>query len=202
MSVRRIVALAALVLLAAPAGAADKPRIEEQWTRPGWERRPFGKVVVLAITDDVQARKNLENKLVSHLRGRRVEAAVSYGVAPDLTALPSRGQVSEFVAGEGIDAAIAIRLVPLEKKGTEAWIETWRETLESGSTLGDLIEQSLPLTDSHASRYGVEITLWDADKRVRLWSGRTAAHGIKQLRKGAADLVQLVIDALKRERLL
>ena len=202
MSARSIFSLVAIALLATPLPAAKQRGLEEVWTQPDYERRSFGKIVVVGITDDEEVRKRFENKFVSHLRGRRIQASVSYGVAPDLTAMPSREQVMVFIDDESIDAAISIRVVSLADRSEEQWGAAWREAARGRGTLRELIQESLPTPQTKAKSYGIEVSLWDADKRIRIWSARTNPYTRKQMRKGAGEFVQLVIDALKRERLL
>jgi hypothetical protein len=202
MARRWIVPLVASALLVLPALTAKQHRLVDKWTNPELERRPFAKIVVVAITDDAEIRKHFENKFVSHLRGRRVEASVSYRVAPDLTAPPSRGQVLEFIAEEGVDAAISVRVVPLKDRSEAEWGAAWRDALDGGGTLRQLVEASLPVPETKARSYGVEAALWDTDRRQRVWSGRTNPYTRKQLRKGGGTFVQFVIDALKMEGLL
>jgi hypothetical protein len=202
MTRRRIVLLVAAVLLALPSVAAKQHKLVEDWTNSDFKRRSFGKIVIVAITDDAEARKHFENKFVSHLRGRGVEASVSYGIAPDLAVPPSRGQVLEFIADEGVDAAISVRVVPLKDRGEAEWGAAWSEGVHGNGTLAQLIEASLPVTGTKAPGYGVEVSLWDTDNRLRIWSGRTNSYTRKQMRKGAGTFVQFVIDALRNEGLL
>jgi len=199
---RIVVLLVAAALLALPAVAAKQHKLVEKWTNSEFERRPFGKIVIVAITDDVEARKQFENKFVSHLRGRGVEASVSYGIAPNLTAPPSEGQVLEFIADEGVDAAISVRVVPLNDRSEAEWGVAWSEEVSGIGTLAQLVEASLPVTETKAPGYGVEASLWDTDNRLRVWSGRTNSYTRKQMRKGAGTFVQFVIDALRNEGLL
>ena len=202
MSARSLAVLAVLLLAVSPAGAEKTHKLVDIALNAHFERRPFHKIVVVAIVEDAETRRRFEDKFVSHLRGRDVEATVSYGIAPDLLAPPSRALVSEFVADESIDGAISVRVVPLKGRTEEEWADAWREFADGSSSLTDLVAESLPVTVTKSKTYGVEVTLWDADKRIHVWSARTNPYTLKEMRKGAGDFVQFVIDALKRDRLL
>jgi hypothetical protein len=101
-----------------------------------------------------------------------------------------------------VDSALTVRLVPLVERTAEEWHAAWEQALDHDATLRGLIEEALPESQAQASRYGVEVTLWNAASQRRVWAGRTEAHTKKELRKGAGGLVQSVMDALKLARLL
>jgi hypothetical protein len=194
--------LAVAVLVALPAAAAKRHKLLEEWLNPDHARHPLRKLVVLAIVDDEPARKQFENKFVSHLRGRGVEAAVSYAVAPDLSALPSREQVEAFLHDESIDGAVSVRVVALHGTTESDWAAAWSAEVRGTGTLAELVRESLPIASVKSPSYGIEVTLWDADKRTRIWSGRTNPYTRKEMRSGAAEFVQFVLDALEISRLL
>ena len=202
MTRRWTIRLVVLALLVVPALGAKQVRLIDQWRNPSFERRAFQKFLVVGIADDIEVRKQFENKFVSHLRGRGAQALVSYVAAPDLTALPSRDQIIQFIAGEGVDAAISIRVVALKGRADDEWGESWSAEIRGSGTLRELIEESLPVDEVKSSRYGVEAALWDTGSGQRIWAGRTDPYSRKQLGKGAGGFVQFVIDALKNDALL
>jgi hypothetical protein len=185
MTRRWTTGLVVLVLLVVPALAAKQVRLVDLWRNPSFERRAFQKFVVVGIADDIEVRKQFENKFVSHLRGRGAQALVSYVAAPDLTALPSREQMIEFIADEEVDAAISVRVVALGGRADDEWGESWRAEIRGAGTLRELIEESLPVDNAKSPRYGVEATLWDTESGLRIWAGRTDPYTRKQLNKGA-----------------
>ncbi len=65
-----------------------------------------------------------------------------------------------------------------------------------------MIDESLPRTGEKASRLGVEVALWDTQTQKCIWAGRTGTYKLKTLRKGAGDIVAVIIDELERAKLL
>ena len=103
----------------------------------------------MGIADDVEVRKQFENKFVSHLRGRGAQALVSYVAVPDLTAMPSREQIIAFIADEGVDAAISVRVVALAGRADDEWSEAWSEEIRGAGTLRG---KTVPVQPSEAAR--------------------------------------------------
>ena len=65
-----------------------------------------------------------------------------------------------------------------------------------------MIDESLPVSEDRASRYGVEAALWETEHWKRIWAGRTDPASRKQLRKRSGDFVQSVMDVLTNRALL
>jgi len=189
--------LVLLLLSAALLGAAPPPpRIVAEWNSPEAPGKEAGKVLVIAITDDREVRHRFEDKLVTHLRGRKVSAVTSYPLVPDLMAPGSREEVLRRIAEERIEAAISFRVVPLEGREEAAWDADWRREAGEGGTLRDLLAATLPLKKVKSKQYAVEVTLWGPVTTSRSWSGRSGPHRLEDLRKGAAGFIQDVILTL------
>ena len=204
MRVRRLVWLGLLAVIVALGTGASKHRIEDRWTNPDIERREHKKLLVLAITDDREARGIFEDRFVSHLRGKRIECVTSRTMAPDLTSIDEvqREQIIKAIEERGIDGAISVRAVPLKGQGEEEWAQAWKQEVRSGGTVRQLIEESLPLTGEKSKKYGIEVALWDAKTGNRIWGGRTNPYTRDQMKNGAADFVQFVMYALEIEDLI
>ena len=193
--------IAATVLLCTAAKVDH--RLDEQWRNPDYERRKFQNMIVVGITQDQQARRNFENKFVSFLRGKSVGGVTSYSLAPNLQNPPSREAILEQVVAQGIDGAISVRLVPLVGKTAEDdWANAWNAQIESGETLRELVQATLPPQAVKAKTYGVEVALWDAKSGTRVWSGRTPPYKKKQLSKNTGEFVTMVMHALKWDQFM
>jgi hypothetical protein len=195
-----VAALAVLLLLGA--GKADIS-LAEHWANPDHDRSKLEKVMVIGITDQREARRHFEDKFVSHLKGRSIDAVTSYSLVPDLRHIDAEGNLIEEIARQKIDSAITVRLVPLEGKDATAWTEAWSGGLEDDANLRRLIEDSLPLAGVEAPWYGAEVTLWAAGKGSRVWAGRSGPIHRKAVKKGRSGaFVGEVIAQLKLEDLL
>ncbi|HXV78166.1 MAG TPA: hypothetical protein VD788_17785 [Candidatus Polarisedimenticolaceae bacterium] len=183
---------------------AEGHQLVERWREAEFTPRKFSKVIVLAVTDDRQLRKTFENRFVSHLRGQQIECTTSYAIAPDLTGIDEaeRRVIVDTVEAEKIDGVIAIRAVPLIGLDEQQWAEQWRERINRRQSLAETIEQSLPLAETKAKRYGIEVELWAVPDAGRVWAARTNPYTRDEMRKGAAEFVQFTLYALDIEDLM
>ena len=114
-SQKRAAFVLVFLLLATVTGAAKPaPSIVESWLSQA-HTREFRKLVVIGITDDQETRHHFEDKFVSHLRGRGIEAATSHSLVADLQRIEDRNAVLDRIMEQRIDAAISVRLIPLGK---------------------------------------------------------------------------------------
>jgi len=204
MRVRRLVWLVLLATIVTLGTGASKHRIEDRWTDPDYERKEHRKLLVIAITEDSEARAIFEDRFVSHLRGKRIEGVTSRTMASDLANVDDseREQIIKSIEEQEIDGAISVRVVPLKSQNEAEWAASWKQEVRNDETLRQLIEESLPLSAQKAGKYGVEVALWDAKSGNRIWGGRTNPYTREQMKKGAADFVQFVMYALEIEDLI
>jgi len=189
-----VTAAAAAVL---PLQADGKYRLVDRWQDPG-EQRTFTKFIIVGISDVKEARNQFENNFVSQLRGRDIGATASYTIVPSLVGIDDaeRDKILRTIEQQHIDGAITVRAVPLQDVTEEQWIADWKEQIEGTGTLRELIEETLPLPGERAGKYGVELTVWDVEKRTRVWAGRTNVLNRGELRKGIPEFVRGVMNVL------
>jgi hypothetical protein len=193
-----VVAVSLLMAVALAGGH----RLIERWKDTGRETRRFGKLLVVAITDDHEARRNFENKFVSHLRGIGVDGVTSHSLVAELHTVEHEQAMLRILEDLKIDGAISVRAVPLKDLNEVEWGTAWREEVRAGGDLRTLIDETLPLAEQKAKRYGVEVALWDASSRDCIWAARTDSYKRKEMRDGAGEFVQFVMRALRMAELL
>ena len=176
--------------------------IADRWKSPDYQQTTFGKFMVVGITDDAETRRRFEDKFVSHLRGRKLEAVTSYSIVPDLTSIADRTEIVAAIEEQSIQAVISVRLVSMASTTPEAWAGSWRETTTGSQRLRELIDESLPLPAKPVGPFGVEIALWDTKTGARVWAGRTESYKLKQLQRGAGEIVQRIMDRLRVDSLV
>ena len=192
-----------VILLFLVAAKQGPPRLVDEWTNPDVDRERFTKVMVVGITDDRQARHHFEDKFVSHLRSRNIQAVTSHTLVPDLADIEAEDDIHREIASQKIDAVITVRLVALDKTNESAWPDAWRKELDSDTTAREMIEASLPVAERKSPKYGVEVTLWEMATGARVWSGRSGVFPRKMLKKGkASPFIEGVMNALYDTRLL
>ena len=195
---RRPAAIVVLALLVATLlGAAPPPQLVAQWSSPADTGQKLQKILAIGITDDRELRHRFEDSVVTLLRGKDIQAVTSYSLVPNLQAPGSREEVLQKIEAQQIDGALSFRAVPLEKDDEAAWDADWMREAEGTGTLRELIQRTLPIKATKSKLYGVEVTLWINGTPARLWSGRTGAYKMKDLREGASDLIQDVIETLR-----
>jgi hypothetical protein len=200
---RRGILLTAVTLTVVLLGANAEPRrLVERWIDKELEKRTFERLLVIAITDDYEARRNFENKFVSHLRGWKIDGVTSHSLVKDLTSTDDEKVVLDAIEGQEIDGAITVRVVPLKGISEEQWAAQWKAATESDGSVRALVDESLPLEGRKAKHYGIEVAVWETANGDRIWAGRTNPYTVKQMRKGSGEFVQFVMQALKSVELL
>jgi hypothetical protein len=199
--VKRIASVALALALTA-AGAAAGPEYTLEDTRSLADpTSPPKKVLVVAMADDPKIRNRIEDKFVSHLRGRGIMATASHPIVPSLTKMEDREKVLAALAKEGVDGVMTVRAVSLtlDKGEKDRWAQNWQTWIESEQTVRQLVEQTLPLPKKKSSNYGIEFTLWGSAGQ-KLWAARTGITARSDLKSGVSDLLQLTIDAMRDAR--
>ena len=182
-------------------GAAKRPQIVDSWISES-RVRPYEKVIAVGITHDRETRHQFENKFVSHLRSRGIQAVTSYSLVPDLTAIEDREKILAAIEEQEIDGAISVRLVSLSDRTEQEWGAAWMESLGPGLTLRQVISETEPIGLEKAKRYGIEVAVWDARTGDPVWAGRTDTYKRKELRDAAGRFVTMLLNLLEDERVI
>ena len=195
-----LVVLALFALLTA--GAGEKHSLVDSSKAEGVKRREFLNLLVLAITDDREARRNFENKFVSHLRGRGTDGFTSHTLSADLGGEGNGEAIVQMIHDEGIDGVISVRVVPLKGIKEPEWGAAWSEAMQSEGDLRQLINDSLPVADAKGKKFGIEVALWETDGWTRIWGARTNPYTRGEMRSGSSEFVRFVMYELERDGLL
>ena len=195
-----IAAFAAIAILLGTGAASH--RLVDRWENPDYEKRNFLKLLVIGITDDRQSRHGFEDLFVSHLRGKGIDGVTSYSLVPELGTVDNEQALIAILEERQVDAAITVRAVPLKGLGEEQWAAQWNAAVRSDQTVRDLVDETLPLDQAKSKKYGLEVSLWDVEKRVRVWGARSTPYTVKQMRKGTGSFVQMVMQGMEYAELL
>ena len=173
---RIVVALAALVVVVPGIARGDEHRLVEEWRDPDFEQRLFQKVLIIGISDLAEERNLFEDKFLTHLRGEKVDGVPSHDIVPQLDWVEARAAIIAALEEKGVDGAITVRLVPLDDLKEEGWAEEWRRQAGPDVRVRDLIEQTLPIPEKRAKRYGIEVAMWDSTDWQVIWAARTDTY--------------------------
>lgn len=190
--------LSAFLLLAPASHAADELlRLADRDVLEDAGDVRLTSVLVVGISDDRDIRNRFEDRFVTHLRGRGVQASASHSIVPDLTDLEDRDRILDAIDAGGIDAVLTVRAIRIERRGDDDWIAAWDRWSAAAATPRELIEASLPITGKKAKKYGVEFALWEIAGPRRLWAARSDVVQRKRLDDGSGDLLQAAIADLR-----
>jgi len=110
---RRAAALAALALL----GACAAPTVlNTQWANPKFAGQPpMRSILVMAVTQDPNNRRNFEDQMVAQLTARGVKAVPSYQFAPEAGAA-DQVKLEKVVTESGAAAVLLSRVVNVSQE--------------------------------------------------------------------------------------
>ncbi len=191
-----LLAMAAFALALPLTSAADGHKLVQTWFDSDYEQRRLAKIIVVGIAGLTEERKQFENKFLTHLRGRNIDGITSHSIVPHLDGVEDRKALILALQEKGIEAAITIRLVRLDRQTEEEWAEAWGRQPGSAIRIRDLVEQTLPVPEEEAEHYGVEVALWDAHDWKMVWAARSDTYRRRALKKAAAPFVQRTMIAL------
>ena len=160
---RRTAAVAAVLGLVLVVGGAKQKkdpafthRLEDVWNDTAHQPTPFKRLLIIGITDDIDTRKQFENKFVSHLRGFGVDGVTSYSLVYDLTVVEDETEIVQAIEERNIDGAISVRVVPIDEKDVEAWLHKFGDVEISS-------DDPLSGNESHLDKDAKEPTGQDVD---------------------------------------
>ena len=198
MRFRMFLVVLATLAVALPAGASrEDHRLVNEWADSDFEGGRFGKIFIICIAELTEARKKFEDKFVSHLRAKNIDGVPSHSLVPQLDRVEDRTAIVVALEDLGVDAAITVRLVPLDDRTEKEWDDEWRRQTESSIRIRGLIEETLPPPEKRAKRYGIEVALWESGDWSMIWAARSDTYKRKELQDEAAYFVRLTISALR-----
>lgn len=178
-------------------GAGSAYELADSRLSAGASPRRLEKLIVVGISGDREVRNRFEDKFVTHLRGKNIDALASHTLVSDLADPGDRDRILDALAREKVDGAMTIRAVALDDLGEKAWSADWTSWVEAPSTVRDLIRKTVPVPKKKSKIYGIELALWDVETARPLWAARTRPISVNDLRLGVGDLLQLTIESLK-----
>ncbi|WP_266203095.1 DUF4136 domain-containing protein [Pontibacter kalidii] len=194
-------------------GCAPATRMTGSWKNPDTATQKYSKVMVVAISDNVQARQTVETDMQAQLQKRGIDATRSLDMftptmteqgAPDVDRMLSEAQE------QGFGAILTVALLDQETEtryvpgaygyapmtrfgwygGFRGYYNYWYPTLYSP---GYYTEDKV---------YFLETNLYDVKTEQLQWSGQTESYSPSSLRKASETLAELTVNSLAQEGLL
>ena len=201
IAIRRLPVVLSLLLVLAAAAEASDLGLADHWKNPAIDRIGFHKIVVVGITHDAESRRRFEDRFVTLLRAREMQAITSYTLVPDLANVPDPEKVLKTILADQVDGVFTVRFAPLGDDDAEkAWPAAWRADVESPVPVREYVAETMKRPFAEVKIYGAEIAVWEVTGGRRLWAGRLHPMKRKELQKNAGALAQDVMNQLIFEK--
>ncbi|EAS19291.1 hypothetical protein BBFL7_00756 [Flavobacteria bacterium BBFL7] len=201
-----------IITLVWVASCSDSELIEN-WKNPDFDLFKSQKVLVLAISNDVENRRFFENRVVNQLNNKGVNAIVSDSFFNDsFTKRPQTEEdvkaIENFLLQEGYDAILVTKVIGAEDKVTlvksyqnfNKTFETFNEDYYSNQGLFDQKEHEESYVVYHA-----ESVLYcicpDKDRQV-VWRASINVNKLDSEKKAIKDYSNMLMWTLESQNIL
>ena len=205
--------IACIVMAAGMYSCAAPTEITGTWKSPQATAKTFNKVVVAAMTDNVQARQTIENQLQQQLEARGIQATKSIDLFP-----PNRMRDAESPAdmmlnqmtGEGYDGILTVAVVdqetdtryvptagayaPVSRFGYyntfRGYYGYWSPTLYN------------PGYYTKEKIYFLETNLYDTSNENLVWSAQSKSYDPASLQSFADNFAKITVKQMAQENII
>src|SRR5262245_47524139 len=150
-------AAAAFCASIAPAVSGDAPALVDRWKSATGVPPGLRKVLVVGIVRDPRTRRTFEDRCVTLLRARGVEAVTSYSIVPDLAAGRDTAEILGELFAQRVEGLITVRLTPLDDTPEEQRSAAWHSAMGGTERPRAYVESALRALDTEAEDFGVEV---------------------------------------------
>lgn len=210
-----LTALVAVLISVSIPGCAPTTRLTGSWKSPE-VTKTYSKIVLVALTDQILARQEVESDLQAQLRERGIEATRSIDIFP-----PTRGAnkvgidldlMMERLQGNGYDAILTAALVDekTETRYVPGYYDYGYYPMAGPYWYGwyggyyaywyPMLYQPGYYTEEKI--YFLETNLYDAETEQLLWSAQSRSYSPSSLRKAAEQFAEITVDRLSQDRLI
>ena len=198
MIARSMLVAAAALLLAACASTT----LRDAWFDPAYPAKPFRKLLVLGVSDDISERRIFEDIMARHVAATGTEAVPAYRFLPDAGKVPEPA-LDEAVRAAGADGLLMSRVRKIDRRTS---ITT---TMAPGGFYGPgfgwygMYSAWYPMTDVRQYDIAtVETSLFAANGKQVVWSGMTETYEPTSVAKDAPGFADVIVKALQQRGLL
>ncbi len=170
-----------------------------EWHNPSSSGTPYHRVIVFGLTNEEGLRRTFEDEFVAQLKVVGVEAVPSYRYLPQERE-PGQEKISTAAQEAGADAVLVTRLVTVAPR------IQYSTALYATSAFGfrrrccgGWVAYSTPY---QYEVYVAETNLYDGARNELAWSGMTQTTAPGKVRKEMHEFAGVIIDSLKKQRLI
>lgn len=195
------------------AGCAPSTQITGSWKSPNATSQTYDKIIVAALTDDVQARQVIENNLQAQLQKQGINATKSIDVFPPALMRESGSDTDMLmnrIKGDGYDAIMTAAVIDQETEtqyvpGSYAYAPVTRFGWY-GNFRGyyNYLYPTLyqPGYYDKDKVYYLETNLYDAQSENLLWSAQSKSYSPASLSTFADTFAEITVDKMKQDNLI
>ncbi len=181
-------------------------RVMGSYTSPDAANKSYSKVMVVGLTSNVVARRNVEDQIVAALVKNGISATASVNEFPPsyMQKQPTKDEVLERIREEGHDAVLTVGLLDQRTEtryvpGTTSYAPMSRYGYYG--TFGGYYSTMYPTfydpgyytTDQ---TYVVETNLYDAQTEKLIWSAQTETYDPSSAESGARSMAAAIADRM------
>ncbi|MCC9166689.1 hypothetical protein [Pontibacter harenae] len=191
---------------------APSTEVTGSWRSPNATTQTYNRVMVAALTDNVQARQTVENNLQQELQKRGITVTKSIDVFPPAM-MRERGSDSDMILeriqGDGHDAILTVAVVDEETEtryvpgttyapvGRFGWYGSFRGYYNHWyPTMYD------PGYYREDKIYFLESNLYDASSEQLLWSAQSRSHNPSSLSRASEKFAEVTVGQMQKDNLI
>lgn len=186
-------------------------RVVGSWANPESSSEKFGSIMVVGLTDNIVARRNVEDQLASALGKQGVNAITSLSIFPPnfMKNQPTKDEILEKIRSNGNDGVLTVALID-EKNETRYVPGTSYAPMGYGGWYGSFggyygyygstfYDPGYYTTDKS---YVVETNLYSASDETLAWSAQSETYDPSNPEAGARSLAGAIADRMRRDGIL
>ena len=194
-AVRKFLLLTALAALLAGCASTS---ITDSWYDPAYQGGPFRRVLVLAVANNVVARRTFEDIFVAKLKAAGVDAIPGYLAMPQ-NALADESVMRAAVEASGADGFLMVHLLRVQR---ETRVTT---NYAPAPFVGYYGFYSAWVAYPDVYQYDIataEVNLFQVKGNQLVWAGTTETFNPTNVSKESAGFADVIIRELSRRGLL
>ncbi|MFD2248464.1 hypothetical protein [Pontibacter ruber] len=194
-------------------GCASSTQLTGSWRSPD-VAKPYGKIVVVALTDQILARQEVESDLQMQLRQRGIEATRSIDIFPPAHGMSKDGLdldlMMERLHSYNYDAILTAALI--DEKTETHYVPGYYDYYPMAGPYwygwyGGYYAYWYPMLYqpgyyTEEKIYYLETNLYDTQTEQLMWSAQSRSYSPSSLRKAAEKFSEITVDRLSQDRLV
>jgi hypothetical protein len=197
-------------------GCASSTKLTASWKSPN-ASRPYSKIIVVALTNNLLARQEVEHDLQEQLRHRGIEAARSIDIYPPTKGTGSEGMdldlLKEKLHGQQYDGILTAALIDekTETRYVPGYYDYGYYYPMAGpywyGWYGGYYSYWYPILYQPGyytmdKIYFLETNLYDVETEQLAWSAQSKSYSPSNLRKAANKFAEITVDRMVQDKVI